>query len=102
MVGPGTCKLYYASGCEEAAWRIRLEAGRGERKIGEGAEDEGTEAAEPPKRKNRKKPRSASDQEYDPDEEGEISERERLKERAEARAKERRRWIEQFDQDLVF
>lgn len=42
MIGPGTCKLYYASGCEEAAWRVRAGPGAGNARD----EDAGGETSE--------------------------------------------------------
>ncbi|KAF8518598.1 hypothetical protein JB92DRAFT_2902348 [Gautieria morchelliformis] len=110
MVGPGTCKLYFASGSEEAAWRIR-EVGSQKNNnysVGAGGEeangDVGTGTARRRERKPRRR-RSSPDEEEEQErerEEEDSGEWERLKERAEARLREQKRWIIQFDQGLLF
>ncbi|GJJ12511.1 hypothetical protein Clacol_006754 [Clathrus columnatus] len=84
MVGPGTCKLYYTRGCEEAVWRVRVR--KAHVVTTAGTEKNGSAVTSA---KTRKKKRT--------DEEAEIEaipdEWERLKERAETWKRERKRWM---------
>ena len=81
MVGLGTCKLYYASGSEEAAWRVREMGGVAEE--GEGKMETGGQQRRE-RGRNRWRWRWSS-----PEEAG----GERLRKRAEARQRKGRRWI---------
>lgn len=91
MIGPGTYKLYYTRGCEEAGWRVSIKkakstavaAGENEKSGG------GSNTTKP--RGSGKKRRAPSNEE--PEVETTIDEWERLKERAENRKRERRRWM---------
>lgn len=126
MVGLGTCKLYYASGSEEAAWRVREvggvrgtdgsaggSGGTGEER--EGEMETGGVGGGGGLRRRRRRERGGRNRRRrsSPEEEAEVQEEEvedgggegeweRLRERAEARQRERRRWIMQFDQGLLF
>ena len=113
MVGPGTCKLYYASGSEEAGWRVREVGGQksndtsGGTGPGEEAESNANvvNVASTGRRRERNRRRrrgSPEEEQEDREQEEELGEWERLKERAEARMRERKRWIAQFDQGLLF
>ena len=144
MVGPGTCKLYYARGCEEAAWRVREVGGHGSRRNGAsaaGGEGAGAGAGDGEeaeremeagetgrgggedavmgsgsgsgrrrrgerRRRNRRRRTSLGEEEdredREDDEGGGAGEWERLRERAEARLREQRRWVVQFEQGVLF
>ena len=108
MVGPGTCKLYYASGSEEAGWRVRdvgvqKSNDTSVEGIGEEAEVTGGASTGRRRERNRRGRRTSPEEEQeDREQEEELGEWERLRERAEARMRERKRWIVQFDQGLLF
>lgn len=88
MIGPGTCKLYYTRGCEEAGWRVNI---RKVQSTSTGAEKSGVGGGSAKSRTNGKKRRAPSNEEVEA--ETMADEWERLKERAEIRKRERRRWL---------
>ena len=89
VVSPGTCKLFFTNGCEEALWRVRV---RMRKRLD-------TEATPKQASRGGRKGRRSSPEDHDAeDEEESTSEWERLKERAEARLREQKRWINHFEQ----
>ncbi|KIJ54305.1 hypothetical protein M422DRAFT_241556 [Sphaerobolus stellatus SS14] len=89
MVSPVTYKLFFANGCEEALWRVRLPMQK----------SVDTEAnPKRPRRGGRRGRRGSPDETDGEDEEENVSEWERLRERADARLRDQKRWMHLFDQ----
>lgn len=91
VVSPRTYRLFF--GCEEALRRLRIRVRRNH--------DVEATTAKHPGRGGRRRRRSSPEEGGEDGEENEISEWERLKERADARLREQRRWVSQFDQGVA-